>query len=392
MQKNLSPTLLILALLIGACSADNSKPVYVAQTGNDDTGTGTITQPFQSVEKALSQVKPGETVYLRGGRYPAVQARINVQATAAKPVIVASYPGEKAVLEGKTGVTKGDCNISNHGNAVIHIDRSSHVKIQNLEISSSPGCGINLTDSDSVTVSGNKIHSTWSRGLGGSGSNLTFEKNEVFNCVLQNENESTTSFWSGGIATWSRTNGTPSQNVTWKENWVHDCWGEGLSALLVEGAHIEGNRVGDNYSVNIYVDHSRDVKILNNTSYVTDNRHMRTDQMTNAYGLSMASEYYPQTSNIPLERVQISGNLFQGMHYGIVYWRDSRNQSFNNTYRDISITGNTLKGIVDIPILFKPVPGGYEAPSRNTMTGNTVKTSRAGQTVVLGNPSGWTTN
>ncbi|TFW19523.1 right-handed parallel beta-helix repeat-containing protein [Duganella callida] len=58
---------LLTALLTAACSAQ-SADYFVAPDG-DDAGAGTLAAPWKSLARAQQAAQPGDTVYLRGGRY-----------------------------------------------------------------------------------------------------------------------------------------------------------------------------------------------------------------------------------------------------------------------------------------------------------------------------------
>ena len=53
-----------------------AKNLYVATTGNDTTGTGSITAPFATIMKAHSSVVAGDTVFIRGGKYVMNESQI----------------------------------------------------------------------------------------------------------------------------------------------------------------------------------------------------------------------------------------------------------------------------------------------------------------------------
>src|SRR2546421_675043 len=56
-------------LLWMACvSLGYSAEYFVAPNGKD-TSSGTLDQPFESIQRAQQAAKPGDTVYLRGGVY-----------------------------------------------------------------------------------------------------------------------------------------------------------------------------------------------------------------------------------------------------------------------------------------------------------------------------------
>ncbi|MDP7132654.1 MAG: right-handed parallel beta-helix repeat-containing protein, partial [Planctomycetota bacterium] len=72
---------------------------FVDASKGDDGGAGDKKAPWRSIGKALENVQPGGTVCLRGGVY---YERVTCKArgTPGKPVIVRSFPGELAIIDG----------------------------------------------------------------------------------------------------------------------------------------------------------------------------------------------------------------------------------------------------------------------------------------------------
>src|SRR5512132_2896252 len=69
-------------------------------------GAGSIKRPW-SLAEALSNpsnVKPGDTIWLRGGTYRGI-FNSYLNGTAAAPIIVRQYPGERATVDGGTANT-----------------------------------------------------------------------------------------------------------------------------------------------------------------------------------------------------------------------------------------------------------------------------------------------
>lgn len=66
---------------------------YVAPLGNDVTGTGSITQPFATLPRAIEAANPGDIIELRNGMYISNEIRINKN-----NLTIRSYPGEYASL------------------------------------------------------------------------------------------------------------------------------------------------------------------------------------------------------------------------------------------------------------------------------------------------------
>jgi Right handed beta helix region len=82
-------------LLQGDPGTGNAR--YVAVHGNDGN-PGSLDRPWRTLAFALSQLRPGDTLFLRGGTYlerPTVAA----SGTAGAPITIQSHPGESAVID-----------------------------------------------------------------------------------------------------------------------------------------------------------------------------------------------------------------------------------------------------------------------------------------------------
>ncbi|MCI0358266.1 MAG: DUF1565 domain-containing protein, partial [Planctomycetaceae bacterium] len=72
---------------------------FVDAERGDDGADGTKSAPWKTLAHALRQLKPGDTLYLRGGTYYEKVALTRSGASGA-PITIAAYPGELAVLDG----------------------------------------------------------------------------------------------------------------------------------------------------------------------------------------------------------------------------------------------------------------------------------------------------
>lgn len=72
---------------------------FVDSNRGADASDGSRERPWKSLSHAISQLSPGDTLYLRGGTYYE-HVTVNVAATREKPVTVRSFPGELAILDG----------------------------------------------------------------------------------------------------------------------------------------------------------------------------------------------------------------------------------------------------------------------------------------------------
>jgi hypothetical protein len=72
---------------------------FVDAAKGDDAHDGSEAKPWRTVGHGTRRLKPGDTLYLRGGVYHE-KVSLSRSGTPDAPVVVASYPGELAVLDG----------------------------------------------------------------------------------------------------------------------------------------------------------------------------------------------------------------------------------------------------------------------------------------------------
>jgi parallel beta-helix repeat protein len=88
----------LLVLCLPCVAAWGNRIFYAAPDGND-ANPGTVDKPFGTVTVGARVLTPGDTLYLRGGAYLESLINITVGGTSwAKPVTIAGYPGESAVI------------------------------------------------------------------------------------------------------------------------------------------------------------------------------------------------------------------------------------------------------------------------------------------------------
>src|SRR5512140_3906683 len=97
------PEIAAIALLLGVTWRLAAVDFYASPSGTTSTGpgTGTITNPW-ALQTALAQpaaVHPGDTIWLRGGKYTG-NFTSYLTGTASQPIVVRQYPGERATLDG----------------------------------------------------------------------------------------------------------------------------------------------------------------------------------------------------------------------------------------------------------------------------------------------------
>ena len=83
--------------------ADAAPPAraYYASTRGNDRDAGSIARPWRTLQFALDRLGPGDTLFVRGGTY-FERLTASVHGTPGAPIVVRSYPGERAVLDSGT--------------------------------------------------------------------------------------------------------------------------------------------------------------------------------------------------------------------------------------------------------------------------------------------------
>ncbi len=106
-----------------------------------------------ALETALERLKPGSVLFLRGGVYPVRGNELRTRGrsgTAEAPIVIESYPGEWAVLEGefRDEATIRDHHRYHYG---FRIDRgSNHVHLRRLEVRYMGGSGVGVHGSHNL--------------------------------------------------------------------------------------------------------------------------------------------------------------------------------------------------------------------------------------------------
>lgn len=148
----------ILFVLPAALAAD----YYVSPSGSD-SGTGTISSPWKSIQVAVNQVAAGDTIYLRAGTFsPTTNIQITKSGTSSAPITMTAYGSESVTIDGEAlpGTPYGlDESLPNAERGILHIEGANYWKFYKITLINGP-YGVYSRDSSNnyyesiVTVSG----------------------------------------------------------------------------------------------------------------------------------------------------------------------------------------------------------------------------------------------
>jgi hypothetical protein len=156
---------------------------YVATTGNNTDGDGSIMNPWATLSYADSQISPGDTIYIRGGVYNEV-VDLTTSGTQNSVITWIAFPGEDPVIDGY-GLGVG-------WTGLVRINQGiGYVVWDGIGVYRSGGTGIMVqTDSHNITIQNCVVEDTQGSGIMGYSDsdegygpvrNLTIYKCEVYN-------------------------------------------------------------------------------------------------------------------------------------------------------------------------------------------------------------------
>jgi hypothetical protein len=148
---------------------------YYVSTIGSDSNPGTISQPWETLQKAVNVVVAGDTVFIRGGTYSErmiINARSGVQDNY---ITFQAYPNEIPVIDG-TGISIAPSA------GLVDVRNSSYIKIDGLTINNSDDAGIYVRSSVNILVTNNHTSETNSSGIGvWSSDHVLIDHNKIVN-------------------------------------------------------------------------------------------------------------------------------------------------------------------------------------------------------------------
>ncbi|BAU66073.1 hypothetical protein STA3757_34740 [Stanieria sp. NIES-3757] len=347
------------------CEHDSSSEpvVFVAPNGRDKNN-GSKTEPFATVNRAISDLAgKGGVIYLRGGLYqPTVSASpkfsedsvknaaiyVNRGGSQQQPLKICSYPGETAIIDGKH---------LNDTTTLFLIEDTQWVQVIGLEIRNARGRGLEVIVAENIALYGNNVHNNQLNGITVRGTMWGDVKKDRARNVLVEGNLVINNYKNNSGANKEKENhgqglqARNAENIQFVNNKVVENWGEGVGLVSVNNATVQRNTIIDNYSVNLYFDNAQSSTAENNFIMATGNpATMKSDRDTN--NIQMANERYDNLGHTPefyLDKNTVRNNIIvgghEGFHYGVyagAHAKGQKAQFFG--LRNTTIENNTFYG------------------------------------------------
>lgn len=292
----------------------------------------TKTIPTNDLKSALNQAVPGDIIELKSGTYTGAPFGLK-SGTAGKLITIRPATGAQVMFSG----TQTSCIFDSYGISYLKLEGPMELK--------NAFCGVKVMNANYVNITGLKIHDTQEHGIVVSGHNNHIYNNEVYNCVMNNKATAKTKSygWSQCVAVWGTGNGAFSTNIIFENNYIHEGYGEGLDFLECDNCKALKNNITNGFSMNIYIDASKNIVVDGNVLRVNTNNY--DTQWGRACGIGMA----PESGSTPIDNILITNNIIIGTRMGIYFFTMDR----GGTYNKVKILHNTIWKTSASPVWFR---------------------------------------
>jgi len=241
-----------------------SQTYYIAPTGDDDSGDGSIENPWATFLKAETMLYAGDTLIVRGGTYNEWVFLETRGGTATEPIVIKRYPGETPIIDGTDTTIAASYGLLDLYRSYFHVT--------GLTIRNSDQSGVRMGNTgnwvDSLTV-----HNIMGTGIAAYGDSSKVEDCLVYDVAMENEDGAKEGIGTWGAGITAARGGASGDDTTdyaiIRRNIVHDCWGEGISSYEASNTIIADNVIYDAYSVMLYISDSKYVYCSGNLVYTT---------------------------------------------------------------------------------------------------------------------------
>jgi len=157
-MKSFSIVIFVLTAIFFACSDANANNYYVATSGNDNNA-GTQMLPWRTLQHAVDAIVPGDTILVESGTYPGCRIGKSGQPNAVCTLKADSGAAVLINAPGSANRHTSNIEVENFNGTL------SYWVIDGFEVSGAPRYGIDLRDTDHMTVQSCYVHNSAVTGI-----------------------------------------------------------------------------------------------------------------------------------------------------------------------------------------------------------------------------------
>ncbi len=327
-------TVYCVLLLLFAPLALLPAAVYHVSPSGSDANSGTAPGlAWRTFRHAACRLRPGDSLKIMAGNYRETLF-IEKSGTSRAPIKISAFQNDVVTI-----------NVSGLGGCAVHV-AGHDIQLSGLQVSGSDGVGVLLTGSH-IRAENLLVSHVESHGILAGGQDITVKNCEVHHAVQENHPPNLSgSGWGSGLKV-----ERGAARVVLENNYSHENYGEGLAVTMGEAVRVRGNVLSDNFSVNLYIDNSRDVTVernfcLNHPGKSEFYRMDKDGRLHPANGISLAEEAespWYEDWGARLQNVTVKNNIVVFGHYGLSWWGSDWADG-NGGLKNVRILNNTVWG------------------------------------------------
>jgi len=136
---------ILAATIVNGIQFASAGNVYFVSPGGSDSAPGTLASPFRTINKSFTVLRPGDTLYVRGGVYAERAAPRITVGTSSAGILVSNFSGERPVVQGSlyltnpsywtvSGINVMAADDNKPGNPVVRLRGGTHWSFADAEV------------------------------------------------------------------------------------------------------------------------------------------------------------------------------------------------------------------------------------------------------------------
>ncbi len=171
MKKIIFP-ILVIGLMLAAMPTMAAEIFVSSLYGNDSTGDGTPGNAYATIDKGLSEMSGGDSLYIEGSHIGSYELTSSLSGTAEGSTMISGWPEQDKPV------------ITSDASYVFHLNGIDYLNLENMEITNGSSEGVIITsESNNAVLSGLEIYGNTGAGIRVQGDSIN-----IANCLIYSNN------------------------------------------------------------------------------------------------------------------------------------------------------------------------------------------------------------